>query len=55
MNPIDVLEKVRRLIGSILLNYPCTLSEAVRLQEALLKIELALETMETTHGSGKRA
>lgn len=48
MNAIDRLEEARRLIGGVLLNYPCTLSEAVRLQEALLKIELALESMNDT-------
>ena len=45
MNPVDQLETVRRIIGSVLLTHPCTLSEAVRLQEALLKIELALESL----------
>jgi hypothetical protein len=48
MNAVDCLEKARRLIGSVLLNHPCTLSEAVRLQEALLKIELALESISDT-------
>jgi len=54
MNAVDNLEKVRRLIGAVLLGYPCTLTEAVRLQEALLKIELALESISGKNNNDRK-
>lgn len=45
MSVTDRLEEIRRLIGYILLNYPLSISEMVRLEEALLKLELVMESM----------